>query len=457
MRNTDGHAARSPLSTALQSYRAVLGHRDFALLWAGQTVSWFGDSLYLVALLWLVQEMTGSRVLMGVVAACRTIPALFGFAAGVFVDRLDRRRLMIAADLLRAGIVVAVPLLLAAGWLAAWHLPVIAFLLAVAGVPFYPAQQALLPALVDRSELAHANSLMTLSQQVLNAIGYGVGGICIALVGVGPLFAIDALTFVVSGLAVLLMRLTPTAARPAAGGGARAAGGSQGAPGSTRWRRWSEDLRAGLRFVRAQPALVAVIPLVMLLSFLVAPFAVLLPAWVQDVLGAGPETFGMLETSITVGMVLGSLVVGVLAARARRSTMVLGSLVVFGAGALAFAFSRSAGVSALVLAIMGCANTVVNVIFVTWVQGIVPAAMMGRVFGALGTVSQAVAPLGQALAGIAGHALALPLVFGGVGVVLVGVSAIYAATPALRGAFNLIEADLLRATDQADGGPVGVA
>lgn len=165
----------------------------------------------------------------------------------------------------------------------------------------------------------------------------------------------------------------------------------------------------------------------------------------------------MLETSITVGMVFGSLAVGVIAARARRSTMVLGSLVVFGAGALAFAFSRSTGLSALVLAAMGCANTVVNVIFVTWVQGVVPAAMMGRVFGALGTVSQAVAPLGQALAGIAGQALALPLVFGGVGLVLVLVSAIYAAAPKLRGAFNLIESDLLSAGDRAIGGPEGAA
>jgi len=456
VRNTDGRDARRTRSTAWQSYRAVLGHRDFALLWAGQTVSWFGDSLYLVALLWLVQEMTGSRVLMGVVAACRTIPALFGFAAGVFVDRLDRRRLMIGADLLRAGIVVAVPLLLAAGWLAAWHLPLIAFLLAVAGVPFYPAQQALLPALVDRSELAHANSLMTLSQQVLNAIGYGVGGICIALVGVGPLFVIDALTFVISGLAVLSMRLAPRAARPATGGAGDAAG-SHPASDASRWRRWTEDLRAGLRFVRGQPALITVIPLVMLLSFLVAPFAVLLPAWVKDVLGAGPEAFGMLETAITVGMVLGSLAVGVFAARARRSTMVLGSLVLFGAGALAFAFSRSTGLSALVLAAMGCANTVVNVIFVTWVQGIVPAAMMGRVFGALGTVSQAIAPLGQALAGIAGHALALPLIFGGVGIVMVFVSAVYAATPKLRGAFNLIESDLLSVRGQAGDGPAGAA
>lgn len=447
MRSDGSRAAGHSRVNAWQAYLRVLGHRDFALLWAGQTVSWFGDSLYFVALLWLVQDMTGSRSLMGVVAACRTVPALFGFVAGVFVDRMDRRRVMIAADLLRAAVVVSVPLLLGAGLLQAWHLPVIAFLLAVAGVPFLPAQQALMPGLIERQQLAHANSLMTLSQQLLNAVGYGVAGVGIAVVGVGPLFAVDAATFVVSALAIWAMRPAAlTVGRPAVIAAGKRLAPAASSPGvdqtAYRWRRWRDDLGQGLCFIASQRPMVTVIPLVMLLSFLVAPFAVLLPAWVQDVLGAGPRTFGMLETAITVGMVAGSLVVGLAAGRAKRSTLVLSALVAFGCGALAFSVSRSILVSVALLFVMGCANTAANIIFVTWAQGIVPPAMMGRVFGALGTISQAVAPLGQALAGFAGQAIALPLIFGGSGIVLVAVAVTYAATPVLRGAFNLIEADL---------------
>lgn len=431
---------------AWQRYRRLLRHRNFALLWGGQTVSWFGDSLYFVALLWLVQELTGSRALMGVVAACRTIPALFGVLAGVVVDRVDRRRIMLFADILRALIIGAVPVMMGAEVLQSWHIPVIAFLLATAGVPFSPSQQALLPGLVDREDLAQANSLLTLSQQFVNVIGYAVGGVAIAVIGVGPLFVVDAVTFLISVGAIWLMRVDPAVSNPAAAQraatGASAADATAGAAQASRTRKWVADLGEGLRFIRSQPAMLIVIPLVMLLSFLVAPFAVLLPAWVTDVLHAGPSTFGLLETAITAGMIAGSLVVGLAAARAKRSTLALSALGAFGAGAIAFALSRSVAVTVVVMAAMGCANTMANIVFVTWAQTIVPRPMMGRVFGALGTLSQAISPLGQAVAGIAGQVIALPVIFGGVGVVLVGVAAVYSIIPALRGAFNMIEADL---------------
>ncbi len=444
MSNAPPEAGGAGRSSAWQRYGRVLRHRNFALLWAGQTVSWLGDSLYFVALLWLVQDLTGSRALMGAVAACRTIPALFGVLAGVLVDRMDRRRIMLAADILRTMIIGSVPVLMAGGMLQAWHIPVIAFLLAAAGVPFSPSQQALLPVLVDREDLAQANSLLTLSQQFVNVIGYAVGGVAIAIIGVGPLFAVDAVTFVVSVGAIWMMRVDPAlsnpaiarAAAPASGAGATARAGGSGA------RKWVGDLGDGLRFIRLQRAMLIVIPLVMLLSFLVAPFAVLLPAWVQDVLDEGPGTFGLLETAITSGMIAGSLVVGLAAARAKRSTLALSALGAFGVGAVAFALSRSVALTVVVMAVMGCANTIANIVFVTWAQTIVPREMMGRVFGALGTLSQAISPLGQAMAGIAGQVIALPLIFGGVGVVLVGVAAVYAVVPALRGAFNMIEADL---------------
>jgi len=428
---------------AWQRYRRVLRHRNFALLWAGQSVSWFGDSLYFVSLLWLVQEMTGSRALLGVVAACRTVPALLGVFAGVVVDRVDRRRVMLAADIVRAAIVGAVPLMMLAGILQPWHIPVIAFLLAAAGVPFNPAQQAVLPVVVDREDLAQANSLLTISQQAANVVGFAAAGLLIAAVGVGPMFGIDALTFLVSVLAIWAMHLTSAESNPAL---ARLGAGDReetrtGRPAPA-GRRWMADFLEGLRFIRNQRAMVIVIPLVMLLNFLVAPFSVLLTAWVKDVLGQGAGVFGLLETAITAGMIAGSLVVGVAAARARRSTLALGALGGFGIGALIFAASRSITLTVIIMAAMGCANAMANIVFVTWAQTIVPRPMMGRVFGTLGTLSQTVSPVGQTIAGFAGQVLALPLIFGGSGAVLLGVAAIYAAVPVLRGAFNLIETDL---------------
>jgi DHA3 family macrolide efflux protein-like MFS transporter len=380
---------------------------------------------------------------MGVVAACRTIPALFGVFAGVLVDRMDRRRIMMVADSVRACVVLAVPLLMVTGRLQPWHIPVVAFLLAAAGVPFNPAQQAVLPGIVQREDLAQANSLLTLSQQFTNVVGYGVAGLLISVIGVGPMFAVDAMTFLVSVASIWALKLdmvvvNPYLAQLRAGGQGAAAG-----PGRPSPRQWLGHLQEGLRFIKSQPAMMAVIPLVMMLNFLVAPFAVLLPAWVTDTLRAGPGVFGFLQTAITAGMIAGSLTVGLIAARASRATLALGGLAGFGLGALLFSISRTVALTVAIMAAMGCANTVANIMFVTWAQTIVPKPMMGRVFGALGTLSQAISPLGQTLAGFAGQVLALPLIFGGVGTVLVGVAAVYAAIPRLRGAFNMIESDLM--------------
>jgi MFS family permease len=428
-------AAASRPAGGFLRYREVLKHRNFALLWAGQTVSWFGDSLYFVSLLWLVQEITGSRAIMGLVAACRTVPLLFGVFAGVAVDRVDRRKMMIATDLLRAAFVFAVPLLVAGEQPAWWPIPVVAFLLSSAGVFFQPSQQSLLPAIVKREQLAQANSLLTVSQQFANVVGYTTAGVMIAAIGVRPMFVIDGVTFLVSVAAVYAMRLAAHEANPSLARAQQQA--AQPSASTAAWQRWRGDLGEGLRFIRGNRAMLAVIPLMMALNFLLAPFIVLMPAWVKDVLGAGPGTFGLLETAITVGMIFGSVVLGFAAARVRRSILVLAAVGLFGAGALVFAASRLVPLTAVVMAVMGCANAAVNIIVVTWTQTVVPRAMMGRVFGTLGTLFNAVSPVGQSIAGLVGHTVALPVLFGGVGAIYIGIAVVYALVPVLRGAFDL--------------------
>lgn len=441
-------ATAAKLAGGLLRYREVLKHRNFALLWVGQTVSWFGDSLYFVSLLWLVQELTGSTALMGVVAACRTIPLLFGVFAGVAVDRLDRRRIMMATDLFRAAVVVLVPLLMAGQMLQFWHIAAVALLLSAAGVFFQPSQQSILPALVAREELPQANSLLTMSQQFANVFGYGLAGLLIAKINIASLFVIDSGTFLVSVLAVAAMRLTAMEANPflarqqqaqqVAGAGATAAGAPVTARGGSTAARWLGDLGEGLRFIRSQPAMLAIVPLMMLLNFLLAPYMVLLAAWVKDVMLAGPQEYGLLQTAIAVGMICGSLYVGLAAPRLRRSTLALSAIGAFGLGGVVFAASRVVPVSIAVLAVMGCANAAANIIIVTWTQTVVPRAMMGRVFGTLGTLYNAVSPVGQTVAGFVGRAVELPLVFGSVGVIYMLLALMYATVPRLRGAFDVV-------------------
>jgi hypothetical protein len=304
---------------------------------------------------------------------------------------------------------------------------------------------------VDRDELTQANSLMTLSQQMIFVVGYAVAGLMIALIGVFPMFTIDAITFLVSVTAIALLRLTPEQAHPAkarararaaAAGdmpGAGAAGVDRVSPDGKKPATLTQELVEGFRFIGRNRAMMAVMPLAIVLNFVAAPLGVLMPAWVKDVLKTGAGMFGFLETASTAGMALGALGVGLLVTRFRRSALILTSLILQGGSILVFSMTRGAPLPLASMALMGFVNSVTNVIFNTWVQTVVPREMMGRIFGTMGTVSNIAAPAGQALAGVLGGMMPLPVLFGGVGVIFALFGTVYAMVPLLRQAFDLIE------------------
>jgi len=399
----DAPAQRSELV----GYGSVLSNRRFALLWSGQTISWLGDSVYLIALLWLVQDLTGSRAMMGLVAACRSLPSLMGFLAGALVDRSDRRRIMISADLTRGLIVMAVPLLASLGLLRAWQLPLVAACLGLVAVFFVPARQALLPALVDGEDLVSANALMTISMQLVHAVGFAAGGLLISVVGILPLFMINAATFGVSALNIYLLD-------PGSRYTARNAADIRGTIGAGR-SRLAAELRTGILFVVRHPALSRLVPWILAMNFFIVPLFVLLPSLARDQLGGDAATYGFLQTAHMLGMVCGALLVAQFARRSRGATALLSMLTVQGLALVGLAISRSVPAAIAAMAAFGLLDSIVVITFTSHFQRIIPRGMMGRVFGAFETFTQILVPAGQAIGGIAGQVLPLTVVFGAVG------------------------------------------
>lgn len=398
--------ATAPRS-ALADYGAVLINRRFALLWSGQTISWFGDSVYMIALLWLVQDLTGSRAMMGLVAACRSLPSLMGFLAGALVDRWDRRRIMISADLARGLIVMTVPLLAWVGLLRAWQLPVVAACLGLVAVFFVPARQALLPVLVEGDDLVSANALMTISMQLIHAVGFAAGGLLISVVGILPFFVINTATFGVSALNIYLLD-------PGSTFTARKATDPGTAQGSRR-SRLAAELRTGILFIIRHPALSRLVPLTLAMNFFIVPLFVLLPSWARDQLGGDAATYGFLQTAHMLGMAGGALLVTQLARRSRGATVLLSILTVQGLALVGLALSRSVPAAIAAMAAFGLLDAVVVITFTSHFQRIIPRGMMGRVFGAFETFTQILVPAGQAIGGIAGQILPLTVVYGAVG------------------------------------------
>ncbi len=410
----------------LQQFRRVLSKPNFAKLWTGQSVSWFGDSLYFLSLLWLVQEMTGSKAMMGLVAVARTVPQLLGFVAGALVDRLNKRNSMVAVSVCQALLVSCIPLFKVFGVLRVWHIPFVAFGLALLGTFFFPARQALLPDLVEQHELVTANALMSVSQQTVSLLGYSTGGLFIASFGVMPLFALDAATFVVAAIAIWLLdiRKSGTEVLEANPAGRTHVFG---------------DVVQGIRFIGTTRALIIAIPLSIAINFLFAPLSVLMPAWVTEVLNREADAYGFIQSAMMVGMVVGSFVAGLLAQHLSKSGLILGGIVMTGLSLVAFAISRNIWLVLACMAAFGLSNAVTNVLFTAYIQSIVPRDMIGRVFGAVGTIGQVAVPVGQALAGLLGETYPLPLVFGCQGAVTALLAGIYLLWPGIRQVFDQAE------------------
>jgi MFS family permease len=361
-------------------------HRNLSLmaLLGGQFVSRAGDALLSLASVWLVLDMTGNNPLASSAALVFEILPyiLFGLVAGVLVDRWDRRRTMVVADSLRGLILVAVPVLYAAGVLQVWHIFAVNFALSSLGRLFTPAKQALLPEMVEPAQIVRANSLAEGSGQAAFILGPAVGGILVGLIGPANVFYFDAVSFFVSAASLAFVR-----ARRTAGGGA---------PQGSLW----QQTMGGVRHIRRTPVLVRAIPLSTAGNLTFAAVPALLPVLVRDVLAAGSDTYGVLMALFFAGSVAGSAVTGKSGERLHRGWALLTGIAAVGAGTLALGAAPTVTVAGMVLFLLGAAASAFNVALYSLLQQETPPDLRGRVFAAMQMASQCLRPAALMAAGL---------------------------------------------------------
>lgn len=395
---------------------ALRANRNFVLLWSGQFVSQIGDRLAMVAFPWLVYTQTGSTLSTGIVLAIYTLPyVLFGVLAGVAIDRFDKRRVMLAAELGRMVLVLLVPLA------AAWSLPgvfALSFAMASLTVLFDPAKLSLLPDIVPRQHLLRANSLLATGETLTEVLGYAGAGFLLAGVSAATAFRLDAATFFVSALTLALMSY----AQPVRAAAERAA------------RSFVGELREGFGYIRHHAGLLANTTLVVAAALGVGASYPLTFFLAVRVLDGGTRAFGIFEAAIAVGYLSGSLAVAWLARRLRLGRAIVVGLALMGAGYVAVAAATQIWVTALVFALIGVANAAALISIDTYVQQVVPEEIRGRVWGSRFTLTQgayAVSVLaGGALAGV----LDVRALFIVVGLMVAGPALLAFAVPALRDA-----------------------
>lgn len=283
--------------------------RSLQLLAAGQFASRLGDASFHLALIWLAKELTGSKQAMGLVAMLEYLPILlFGALAGVLVDRLDRRRVMLGASFVRALLMLLVPLAFLAGYRGLVAGALAAFGLALATSLFTPARDALVPQLVGSGDRIAANALVQVSDQFAWLLGPLVYPLLVPWLGFTWAFLGPALIFLASWLILRRLRspapVSP-AASPEATAPARAAGSSPGAA-ALAW----QELKAGYALAWQRRELRWLLLLTAVNNFFImGPAIVAMPAYIGIDLGLPAIYLGAIESVLAAGMILGSLTI----------------------------------------------------------------------------------------------------------------------------------------------------
>lgn len=359
--------------------------RDFALLWTGMTISMLGDGIYVVAIAWQVYDLLNSPAALSAVLIAWNIPQVaLLLVGGVVSDRLDRRAVMIAADLIRAAAIGGLALLAVTNSIEFWHLIVLVGLYGVGEAFFMPAFMAIVPDVVPQDLLVEANSLDQFVRPIaMRFVGPALGGLLIVMSdGDASLaFGFDAVSFVVSAACIALMTSRYLRERTTAGG-----------------QTLLKEIGEGLRFVRSHAWLwVSLLAAAVGLLCFTGPYQVLLPYIVKNDMQGSAGDLGAILAAGGVGAIVGSILMSQRGLPRRHITFLylswgLGTFVMGG-----FAFADSTWQAMIVSFMMLLLFTVGIIVWGTLLHRFVPGELLGRVSSLDWTVSLALVPISLAL------------------------------------------------------------
>ncbi|MDL1902991.1 MFS transporter [Anaerolineae bacterium CFX9] len=375
----------------------LLRQRNFALLWWSGLISFAGDWMMMIARPLYVYEMTGSALATSLMFIAGTLPRIaLGSVAGVFVDRWDRQRTMVVANLLLA--LAILPLLLVRSAEHLWLVYLSAFCTATLSQFLYPAENAFLPTLVEDGDLVSANALNNMNNQIARLTGPAIGGILMASFGFSMIVLADVLTFALAGLMIAAIRLPRSAAAEAAPPAEKPALSA---------RHVFNEWREGLAIVRQSYTLTIMFILMAITSIGEGVLSVLLAPFATDLLQTDAVGLGGLMSAQAVGGIIGGAIIarrggrGSLWAMAGWGSLLVGlfDLVLLNY----YLFIPGVAFGMVVLVITGLPVAALMTGVLTLLQKGADDTYRGRVFGALMTVSSLFALIGIILAGTLGE------------------------------------------------------
>ena len=377
-------------------------NRDFWKYWTGQTISNLGSSITLFALPLLVYKLSGSAIDLGIAAAATFLPyLLFGLILGAWVDRVNRKRMMIGTDIGRALIVASIPLLFAFGLLTIWWIYIVAFIHATLTICFQAGEFAAIPSLVNQDDLVTANGRIQASYSGASIVGPLLAGVLVTLVPLTALLLLDAVSFLASSFSLTLIRMSFNK-------------GEKRAPTSIR-----SDVAEGLRYVFSNPVLRNISIMMALVNFVGTSTYGQLIFFAKVRLQATDFQASLLYSAGSLGVVMLALAAGPLRKHWSFSTVALGALMLEGILTIVFSLMRMYWAAVVLWTLIGGLGILFNINTSSLRQAIVPNHLLGRVVTIAGVLAWSAIPLGSLLGGYAiSWTQNVALVYGVIGVLI---------------------------------------
>jgi MFS family permease len=396
---------------------------SFAALWTGQLISLFGDRLHQIAIGVIVYVMTGSALAAGAVFMVATLPNLmFGPVAGALVDRWEHKEVLIVSDILRAAVVLVIPV--AVDINVALVYPLV-FLLTTISIFFRPARVAVLPRIVDEEDLLTANSALWVAETSADVVGYPLAAVFVAALGNElPLaFWIDAATYVGSAVLLTAMVVTPRQRRDEA----------------ATERNMIRELKEGWRFLRGEPTLLANTIQATVGQLAIGATIALGVVYAERVLDGSwgfdfSAIYGFLETGIGIGNLLGGFVIGLVGTRFAKGRMIGFGYVAMGVCVFLLAFAQDLALAVGLMFGVGVSNMVFVIPSQTLFQELTPNELMGRVVSFRFALVGGAMTIAMGLAGVLAEIVPVGMVFGMFGLATVAAGVAGLLTPAIRDA-----------------------
>ena len=364
--------------------RLVLANKNFAYLYFGGLVSTSGSTITSLILVWVVYKETASAIAITYLGIASILPTItLGLLAGVLVDRVDRRILMITSDLVRGAAVVAVPIVMVSF---GFSFPLILLVVAIVGLfstVFRPATNSLLPKLIAAELVQDSNGLISASNSVVQMVSNAVGGLLIGLAGVLLGLFYNTITYVISAAMIFLIVVPRNLT-------------SDGTISSS----FVSDFKDGLRYIMRNRGVLETTLSATFLNFFGTMVSAFFVVYVTGHLNESGTFFGFLVAALGLGVAIGSLAVGWLNAVAYAGKLFLLTAAGFGTTTILLTFIDTAQLAILIVILMGVCLGLLNTTFYSVMQLVVPNEVLGRVLSVDEVGSFAAIPMGQIVAGL---------------------------------------------------------